>query len=129
MSRLNEKKNAHNTITYYFVESVNDNRSTACWMASLLKNNILVSEYITLKDLANRNDEGNTNKQLTAKATYDEIVKELDQREIDIISITGKFDGKPIVVGVDLRDCHVFVTTRNKESADLRMIEKQLDLV
>ena len=129
MSKIREVKNAHNKTTYYSIVSIYDNYSAVEWIGKVLGNNCLCVDYIILKDLSNRSDEGNTNKQLSPKVSIEDINREIKQRETDIISVTGQFDGKPLVVGVDLREHIAFVTTRNSRPANITSIEQQLNLI
>lgn len=46
----------------------------------------------------------------------------------NVISINGEYDNVPVVIGVDLRNRNIFLTTRNKIPADIKSIEKKLQL-
>ena len=74
----------------------------------------LVVNYIRYTDLLNRLDEGNSSVQLNADVSLSEMINNYNNRDVDLISINGKYDNTPVVIGVDLRNRNVFLTTRKK---------------
>ena len=112
MSLIEEKSNNSNVSRYYHVENVSNISDAVEWICSVIKSKTVDPMYISLSDLVNRSDEGSGNTQLDAKATYDDIMHELDDKNIDIISVIGRFQEKPVVIGVDLRNTQCFLTAR-----------------
>ena len=76
----------------------------------------------------NRSDEGSSNVQLDAQVAVDTMKQELKMRDVDIITLNGTFNGKPLVIGVDLRNNLVYLTIRKRMPADVELIEKMLKL-
>ena len=88
----------------------------------------LVVDYIHYKDLQNRSDEGSTSVRLNADVSLSEMINNYNNRNVDIITIVGEYDNALVVIGVDLRHRNVFLTTRKKIPADIKSIEKKLQL-
>lgn len=76
----------------------------------------------------NCSDEGSSNVQLDAQVAVDTMKQELEMRDVDIITLNGTFTGKPLVIGVDLRNNLVYLTIRKRMPADVELIEKILKL-
>lgn len=55
--------------------------------------------------------------------------QELKTRDVDVITLNGTFNGKPSVIGVDLRSNLVYLTIRKRMPAAVELIEKMLKLV
>jgi|GEM_PF-6909572 Ribosomal protein S9 len=128
MSLIEEKSNNSNVSRYYHVENVSNISDAVEWICSVIKSKTVDPMYISLSDLVNRSDEGSGNTQLDAKATYDDIMHELDDKNIDIISVIGRFQEKPVVIGVDLRNTQCFLTARKSKKFDFEAIENKLNL-
>lgn len=128
MNKIKEVADKHVTLRRYSLSGIKDVESAIEWFGKARKISCLTTEYITLKDLTNRNDEGNMSKQLSPDVDINDIYNELSVREIDKVSLSGEYKNKPIVIGVDLNDKTVSITVRNKNRADIEEIEKLLGL-
>lgn len=80
-------------------------------------------------DLMNRSDEGSGNVQLDAQVTVDTMKQEIRKRGVDLITLNCRFNGKPLVIGVDLRTNLAYLTIRKRTPADVDLIENMLKLV
>ena len=128
MSLIEEKSNNSNISRYYHVDHVSNICEAVAWICSVIKSKTVVPTYISLSDLVNRSDEGSGNTQLDPTATYNDIMQEIDNKNIDIISVNGRFQEKPIVVGVDLRNSQCFLTARKSNKFDFKAVENKLNL-
>ena len=88
----------------------------------------LIVDYIYYSDLQNRSDEGSGSVRLNADVSLSEMINNYNNRNVDIITIVGEYDNALVVIGVDLRNRNVFLTTRKKIPADIKSIEKKLQL-
>ena len=128
MSLVKERKNGTNITRYYKLEQVFSNLSAGEWISSVRSISGVDVEYVYYSDLMNRSDEGSSNVQLDAQVAVDTMKQELKMRDVDIITLNGTFNGKPLVIGVDLRNNLVYLTIRKRMPADVELIEKMLKL-
>ena len=128
MSLVKERKNGTNITRYYKLEQVFSNLSAVEWISSVRSISGVDVEYVYYSDLMNRSDEGSSNVQLYAQVAVDTMKQELKMRDVDIITLKGTFNGKPLVIGVDLRNNLVYLTIRKRMPADVELIEKMLKL-
>ena len=128
MSLVKERKNGTNITRYYKLEQVFSNLSAVEWISSVRSISGVDVEYVYYSDLMNRSDEGSSNVQLDAQVAVDTMKQELKMRDVDIIKLNGTFNGKPLVIGVDLRNNLVYLTIRKRMPADVELIEKMLKL-
>lgn len=128
MSFVKERKNGTNITRYYELEQVFSNLSAVEWISSVRSISGIDVEYVYYSDLMNCSDEGSSNVQLDAQVAVDTMKQELEMRDVDIITLNGTFTGKPLVIGVDLRNNLVYLTIRKKMPADVELIEKMLKL-
>lgn len=128
MSFVKERKNGTNITRYYELEQVFSNLSAVEWISSVRNISGIDVEYVYYSDLMNCSDEGSSNVQLDAQVTVDTMKQALEMRDVDIITLNGTFTGKPLVIGVDLRNNLVYLTIRKRMPADVELIEKILKL-
>ena len=128
MGLVKERKNGTNITRYYKLEQVFSNLSAVEWISSVRSISGVDIEYVYYSDLMNRSDEGSSNVQLDAQVAVDTMKQELKMRDVDIITLNGTFNGKPLVIGVDLRNNLVYLTIRKRMPADVELIEKMLKL-
>lgn len=128
MSFVKERKNGTNITRYYELEQVFSNLSAVEWINSVRSISGIDVEYVYYSDLMNCSDEGSSNVQLNAQVAVDTMKQELEMRDVDIITLNGTFAGKPLVIGVDLRNNLVYLTIRKRMPADVELIEKMLKL-
>ena len=127
MERINVIKDKHLTLWKYSFGRI-DLQSTCSWFASISKTPGLETDYISLEDLTNRNDEGNTSSKIFGEFISSDIYDKVKKAVIDTISLTGKYKGKLIVFGVDLRNGVFFITLENKNADFINEIENVLSL-
>lgn len=128
MSFVKERKNGTNITRYYELEQVFSNLSAVEWISSVRSINGIDVEHVYYSDLMNCSDEGSSNVQLDAQVAVDTMKQALEMRDVDIITLNGTFTGKPLVIGVDLRNNLVYLTIRKRMPADVELIEKILKL-
>lgn len=129
MSLVKERNNKTNITRYYNLEQVSSNLSAAEWISSVRSISGVDVEYVYYSDLMNRSDEGSSNVQLDAQVTADTMKQEIKKRNVDFITLNCRFNGKPLVIGVDSRSNLVYLTIRKRMPADVELIEKTLKLV
>ena len=128
MSRIDINQDKHLTVWRYSNSEIYDTLSACEWIVKAAKVPSIEVDYYTLRDLTNRNDEGNTSSQLSGKANLSEMYGKVQEADIDIISMTGAYQGKLIVIGVDLRSKTISVTLNNSNSKLIDDIETLLQL-
>lgn len=129
MSLNKEKSNNSNITRYYELNDIKNNLSAIRWISDSRKLSGFFVNYIYLCDLQNRFDEGSTNIQLDPDVSYETIIECYKNRDIDLIYINGSYNGKPVVIGTDLRKNLFYITLRKKSPADIDSLERELALV
>lgn len=129
MSLVKERNNGTNITRYYNLEQVSSNSSAVEWISSVRSVGGVDVEYIYYSDLMNRSDEGSGNVQLDAQVTVDTMKQEIKKRDVDLITLNCRFNGKPLVIGVDLRTNLAYLTIRKRTPADVDLFENMLKLV
>lgn len=127
MSRLDKHESSSNlTIEYTLNDYQHDVFSWLFWVAN---SGILQIRRIQLDNLLDEGDE-NSDSLVLGKIISKERIKELTaQNGTDVISIVAKFNGLPVVVGVDLRSNLPFITVRKNEMANYDLLEQKLQLI
>ena len=129
MTLIREKFNDYNITRYYSLEQVNSLISAVNWLSEIRNIEGIMTKHIDYSDETNRSDEGSTSIQFSGKTSLDILKQEINNRSIDRISLTGKYNEKPVVIGIDLHDYMVGITIRQKDPADLESLEKLLKLI
>lgn len=127
MSRLDKHESSSNlTIEYTLNDYQHDVFSWLFWVAN---SGILQIRRIQLDNLLDEGDE-NSDSLVLGKIISKERIKELTaQNGTDVISIVAKFNGLPVVVGVDLRSNLPFITVRKSQRANYDLLEQKLQLI
>lgn len=128
MSLIKEISNVTNITRCYTLDLITCGLEAVKWIYATKDTESLIVNYICYRDLQNRSDEGSTSVQLNADVSLSEMINNCNNRDVDLISINGKYDNAPVVIGVDLRNRNVFLTTRKKIPADIKSVEKKLQL-
>ena len=128
MSFIKEKNNVTNITRYYTSDLITCGIEAVEWICTAKDMEGLIVDYIYYSDLQNRSDEGSGSVQLNADVSLSEMINNYNNRNVDIITIVGEYDNALVVIGVDLRNRNVFLTTRKKIPADIKSIEKKLQL-
>ncbi len=129
MSLAKEIENNANITRYYTIGQLNTDIDALAWINEIRYKEDFSTNYLYFSDLDNRSDEGSANIQIDASADYSSMLEILNNRNVDIVLINCKYKGKPVVIGVDLRERMVYVTLRKRIPADFGEIEKELQLV
>ena len=116
MGRVGVNQDRHLTVWQYSDDRVYDLESACVWIAEIVKIPSIETNYISLSDLSNRSDEGDTSAQISGGASSSEIYDKAKEVYVDIISLTGKYKGKLIATGVDLRNKMIFITLKNSSA-------------
>ena len=56
------------------------------------------------------------------------LVKICSENDTDVISVTARHEGIPIIIGIDLRSYKPFITIRKKEKANYKLLEEVFKL-
>lgn len=128
MSFFNEFSNKHVATREYKPSYVNETFDVAKWMFDLKKIPDLTIKYFRLSDLLNCSDEGNDSLQIDGSESYENVGKLFNENWVDIISATGKYEGKPVVIGFDHREKLIYISLRKKELANIERLENKLHL-
>ena len=128
MSFVNEKSNSLNLTKYYKKDNLSTNSEVIRWVSDLRTTKRMSVSYFLLSDLSNRSDEGSDNTQIPGDAKYEVIEKAVKDKNVDLISAYGSFDGKPVVIGVNINRYEAFITVRKNNKANIDSLEKELAL-
>ena len=128
MGRIDVNRDKHVTVWRYSDNRVYDLKSACDWLAKIIEIPSVEINHISLRELTNRNDEGNTSKQTSGCASSLEIYHIAQEIDADIISLTGKYKEKLIVIGVDVRDRLIYITLKNSSANLIDEIQDALGL-
>lgn len=128
MSRKSVRKTLRNTVVEYSVPTINDRKTSLSWIISVLQSPLLKIKNIALDDLSRSGDEGNTSLTVNSRITEKDLLKACSEKGTDIISVTARHEGIPVTIGIDLRNYKPFLTVRNKEKANIEMLEELFKL-
>lgn len=129
MDLISSKDSFSNLTNYYKVSGVTNVENAIRWINSVRYLSGIVVAYILLTDLADRSDEGSESIQLNHEISFEDLKNKIRERNIDLISITGTYFDKPIVLGVDLRGYYVFITIRKSNAVDVNALEVALRVI
>ena len=129
MTLIREKISDYNITRYYSLEHINSLISAVNWLSEVRNIEGIMTKHIDYSDETNRSDEGSNSIQFSGTISLDILKQELNNRPIDRISLTGKYNEKSVVIGIGLHDFMVGITIRQKDPADLESLEKLLKLV
>ena len=127
MSRKSVKKTLRNTVVEYSAPTIKDRKTSLSWIISVLQSPLLKIKNITLDDLSRSGDEGNSSSTVS-RITEKDLLKVCSEKGTDIISVIARLDGIPVIIGVDLRSYKPFITVRNKEKANIELLEELFEL-
>lgn len=130
MPRKSVRKTLRNTVVEYSAPAINDRKASISWIISVLQlqSPLLKIKNIALDDLSQSRDEGNTSSTVSSKITEKDLLKACSEKGTDIISVIARLDGIPVIIGVDLRSYKPFITVRNKEKANIELLEELFEL-
>lgn len=128
MPRKSVKKTLRNTVVEYSVPTIKDRKTSLSWIISVLQSPLLKIKNIVLDDLSRSGDEGNTSSTVNSKTTEKDLLKICSEKGTDIISVIARLDGIPVIIGMDLRSYKPFITVRNKDKANIELLEELFEL-
>lgn len=129
MSMIEEIDNGTHITRYYTISKISSDIEALEWLSSVRDIPKLNVGYIYYCDLMNRSDEGSGNIRLDPKVNIDTMRSKFQERDVDLISLIGEFNEKPVVIGVDLNAKQEYITIRKKAPANLETLEKELKLL
>ena len=128
MYRNEIKKTIRNTIIEYNTPSISDKRSAISWLYNVLKSQIIKVCAINLSDISRSVDEGNTSTSISEVKSKNELFDMVKEYNTDIVSINADYDGKPIIIGVNLGNLKPFIVFRNSKKPNMNTLEKLFNL-
>lgn len=129
MALISSKDDLTNTINCYQVSDVTNEESAVRWVNNVRYLPGILVLYISLADLLHYSDEGSESICFLNDISFEDLKNAVHERHIDAMSIAGTYFDKPIVVGVDLKRYYLFITSVNKNAADVKALEAALRLV
>lgn len=98
------------------------------WLIDVSQNEAIHVRKILCDNTLDRSDEGNDSFTLGRIVTKEKIVDLCHNNGIDVISIVGVYEQKPVIIGVNLRTKYPFVTVRKSTMVDYEKLEKEIFL-
>lgn len=129
MSLIKEESNNTNLTRYYSISQAKTVDTAVMWISDIRRISSISTNYIYFSDLTNRFDEGSESVQLEANASLSDMKKCISENSIDDILLNGKYDGHPVVIGVDLYEKQAYITIRKKDPADINSLERALNIL
>ena len=128
MPRKSVRKTLRNTIVEYSAPTIKDRKTSLSWIISVLQSPLLKIKNIALDDLSRSGDEGNTSSTVSRKITEKDLLKACSEKGTDIISVAARYEEIPVTIGIDLRSYKPFIAVRNKEKANIELLEELFEL-
>ena len=128
MARISKNETTSNIILKYSLDKYVEG-DIFDWLIDVSRNNAIHIRYINCDNTLDRSDEENYSFTLGKIVSREKIIKQCRDNGIDVVSIVGKYEQKPVVIGVDLRTKVPFMTVRKNELADYEKLESILSLV
>ena len=128
MSFIKEIDKGTNILRFYTSNQITNNIEAVKWLYAVKGMEGLTVNYICYTDMMNRQDEGNDSIKLSADVSLSEMIDNYNNRDVHFILINGEYKNAPVGIGVDLRDRTVRLGIRKKIPADIKSIEKKLQL-
>lgn len=128
MSFIKEIDKGTNILRFYTSNQITNNIEAVKWLYAVKDMEGLTVNYICYTDMMNRQDEGNDSIELSADVSLSEMIDNYNNRDVHFILINGEYKNAPVGIGVDLRDRTVRLGIRKKIPADIKSIEKKLQL-
>lgn len=128
MPRKSVRKTLRNTVVEYSVPTIKDRKASLSWIISVLQSPLLEIKNVALDDLSRSGDEGNTSLTFSSRITEEDLLKICSEKGTDIISVTARYEEIPITIGIDLRSYKSFLIVRNKEKANIELLEELFEL-
>lgn len=122
-----ESENGMSYWRYRDDTKVRDTETACKWLSKIMKDPALTFEVLSFHDLQNK-EERNTGREYTEKKTAREMMKIIENLEIDAISITGEYKKKTVLLGVVLEPRIIGIVLDERDSGMIREIEKWLQL-
>lgn len=60
--------------------------------------------------------------------TEKDLLKACSEKGTDIIQVAARYEEIPVTIGIDLRSYKPFLIVRNKEKADIELLEELFEL-
>lgn len=128
MEIVKERRNASNLTRYYRVDDLEDSDAIISRLSYIRKIEGLNISYILLSDLMGRSDEESDSLRLSGSVDIENFQREIKLRNIDVVSMNGTFEDKPIIIGARLSACELFITIRLSNKANIDVLEKEISL-
>ena len=128
MSRKSVRKTLRNTVVEYSVPTIKDRKTSLSWIISVLQSPLLKIKNIALDDLSRSGEERNTSSTVSSRITERDLLKACSEKETDIISVIARHEEIPVTIGIDLRSYKPFLIVRNKQKADIELLEELFKL-
>ncbi len=128
MARVSKIENNSNIVLSYSLDKYTEG-DIFDWLITVSQNDAIHVRSIECSDPLNRSDEGNNSFTLGKIVSKEKIIDLCHTNGIDIISVVGTYEQKPVVIGVDLRSKNPFVTVRKSDLADYEKLENLMHLV
>lgn len=122
------RKTIRNTVMEYNIPTITDQKSSVNWIISVIEHPSLKIKNIALDDLSRSGDEGNSSTTINSEISEKDLLKICNKNDTDVISLTARFEGIPIIIGVDLRSYKPFITIRNQNPVNIELVEKELKI-
>ena len=128
MTRISKAETNRNITFYYSLDKYTEG-DIFNWLITVSQINAVHVRYIQCDNTLDRSDEGNNSFTLGKIISREKIVALCHANGIDVISIVGLYDQKPVIIGADLRTNTPFITVRKSKLADYTKLEHEIFLV
>lgn len=128
MARISKVETDNNITLNYSLDKYTEG-DIFDWLISVSQISAIHVRRIQCDNTLDRGDEGNNSFTLGKIISREKIVALCHANRIDVISIVGLYDQKPVIIGADLRTNTPFITVRKSKLADCIKLEHEVFLV
>ena len=127
MARIDVVEDPYVTVYEYRIQDVFDLRSASIWVANLQNIPSITVKKIELEDHLYRMEEGNHSQSIPVNSSSEEIF-EKSKEFINFIDVDFEYEGKGIILCVDIRDFTIRISMFTEDIVIIDEIEDILKL-
>lgn len=128
MSILRKRSTENNEVYTFEFKGDHSFKEIVRWIYDLLNSSIVVTDAITLWDMTRNSDEGNESIDFSYPVEEKLILKEMLERDVDRLIISGELKRKPITINLNLKNYEVNLALNKDCLIDEHELEKFLKL-
>lgn len=124
--QINERSNKK-YVSYEYADVFNGGiDDIAHWICCVVNNDSFDIKTVSLKDLQRSADEGNKSIQMKKPIDETELIREIREREIDMVSFDGYFKQAPLPMSISIKDHKLSIALDKNHIVDMNKLEQAM---